>query len=86
MSIEAVTMYRLHCDSCGEIFDYDEEAAVWDTPEMAFEYALESEWTTNGESTYHCSACQPLELTEAATAEAARKITPTDVPLIEVAP
>lgn len=59
MSLTSAAYYFVRCDNCARPADYDDQAEVWRTPDLAVTQ-LPAFWTTNG-SRHHCPACPPLD-------------------------
>jgi hypothetical protein len=55
--IEAVTMYRVLCDGCGQPDDSDDYYA-WLEDSQAIDMARESEWLITDDGGHFCAACQ----------------------------
>lgn len=58
MTVKSAPYYWLECDHCGTPADYGDYSAMADEGD-AIEYALESDWTTDG-GKYNCRNCPSL--------------------------
>jgi hypothetical protein len=58
MSVNSAPYYWLGCDGCDARWE-DGEFSAFQSPAQAIEWALSTEWTTDGEK-HHCSDCPPL--------------------------
>lgn len=83
MTAEIVERVQIRCDGCRGLFEYyDEGVALFASAEQFVEQIADAHgWTTDGEGLHHCEDCAPLELTQDAKDEIARRPGPNDVPL-----
>ena len=58
MALKSAPYYWIECDGCGKRCDYDDYSA-WDNSRTAIDYAIEADWTTDGERR-HCGSCPGL--------------------------
>jgi hypothetical protein len=57
MSVEAVVMYRLRCDTCNLDSCADTDYWCWAEDSQAIDMARESEWLITDDGEHYCPDC-----------------------------